>query len=128
MIKKSQYKVTFGSDTAEDYHLSISTRISRSCTANNLLCLNTISTIEAILIDRHFRALRHGNELINVDFITGGGNKIDFFLEYKSDAAANSALSSFSDYYKQIFNSEYEEDYFDERIYPLSKNKQIKAT
>ncbi len=96
MEEQPLYEVTFGGDTTEDYNVSISTRIYRDNTAKHVLLLNTISTIEAVLIDRHFRRLKHEHGLTTVDFMTGGGKGMSFFLQYTDEATASAALHSFS--------------------------------
>ena len=124
MKNKPLFKVSFGNDNAEDYHLNILTSIRRGATDNKELWLRTTSIIEAILIDRHFRKEKLREGICSVDFITGGGNSIDYIFKYEDETTATVALKNFPDYYRQIYDNEKEEDYLDGRIYPLGKEMQ----
>ena len=93
-------------DNPNDYHLSIATSI-RQCVGDNQneLWLTTFSAIEAILIYQFFKNAELSiADLHEVEYMTGGGHEISFFLSYSNKEAATKALANFRDVYRQIYD------------------------
>ena len=108
MENKLTFKVSFGNDSPENYHLNVATTIQLGLLEKDELWLSTISAEEAMLICIYFT--KQTNIVNNTfqDLVSvrceGGCKDSLFIFKYSSKKIAKQALINFSTYYKQIYD------------------------